>query len=127
MICLRESQCGVYLARICKRGLVPPITNRLSRYLCLSNLRKETDNSPPVRRVCVVGSGPSGFYTAKYLLDRANKDEKLNVHVDMLERLPTPFGLVRYGVAPDHPEVKIVSEQFTEVFWGCLVNIIKYI
>lgn len=70
---------------------------------------------PPIQRVCVVGSGPSGFYTTKYLLEKAAKDDSLNIRVDMLDKLPTPFGLVRYGVAPDHPEVKIVSEQFTEV------------
>jgi hypothetical protein len=71
---------------------------------------------PPVQRVCVVGSGPSGFYTAKYLLERADKEQPhMDLRVDMLERLPTPFGLVRYGVAPDHPEVKSVADQFTEV------------
>ena len=53
-------------------------------------------------RVCVVGSGPAGFYTAYKLL----KQQK-NVQVDMLEALPVPYGLVRYGVAPDHPEVKV--------------------
>jgi adrenodoxin-NADP+ reductase len=49
--------------------------------------------------ICVVGSGPSGFYTSKYLL----KNE--NIKITMLEKLPTPYGLVRFGVAPDHPEV----------------------
>lgn len=61
-------------------------------------------------RVCVVGSGPAGFYAAKYLL----KDHP-RVHVDMLEALPTPFGLVRSGVAPDHPEVKSVMHDFEKV------------
>ena len=51
--------------------------------------------------MAVVGSGPSGFYTAKYLL----RDEAVVAQVTVLDRLPTPFGLVRYGVAPDHPEV----------------------
>jgi NADPH-dependent 2,4-dienoyl-CoA reductase/sulfur reductase-like enzyme len=64
-------------------------------------------------RICIVGSGPSGFYCAKYLLER--KTGLNNVSVDMYDRLPTPFGLVRYGVAPDHPEVKSVEEQFAEV------------
>jgi adrenodoxin-NADP+ reductase len=58
----------------------------------------------------VVGSGPSGFYTAKYLLD-INE----SVRVDIFEKLPTPYGLVRSGVAPDHPEVKTVEETFTLV------------
>ncbi|KAK1286408.1 hypothetical protein QJS10_CPB20g00662 [Acorus calamus] len=52
-------------------------------------------------RVCVVGSGPAGFYTAEKMLKAHDRAE-----VDMIERLPTPFGLVRYGVAPDHPETK---------------------
>jgi ferredoxin/flavodoxin---NADP+ reductase len=52
-------------------------------------------------RVAIVGSGPSGFYAAEALL-RAG----IELRVDMLERLPAPFGLVRYGVAPDHPKLK---------------------
>jgi NADPH-dependent glutamate synthase beta subunit-like oxidoreductase len=63
--------------------------------------------------VCVIGSGPSGFYSTKYLLD--HKIVGLDVRVDMIDKLPTPFGLVRYGVAPDHPEVKSVIDQFIEV------------
>ncbi|XP_021860291.2 NADPH:adrenodoxin oxidoreductase, mitochondrial isoform X2 [Spinacia oleracea] len=61
-------------------------------------------------RVCVVGSGPAGFYTAEKMLKAHPKAE-----VDILDRLPTPFGLVRSGVAPDHPETKIVINQFTRV------------
>ena len=61
-------------------------------------------------RCAVVGSGPAGFYTAKYLLDK-NKA----IHVDILESLPTPYGLVRQGVAPDHQEVKSVMATFMEV------------
>ncbi|XP_065898744.1 NADPH:adrenodoxin oxidoreductase, mitochondrial-like isoform X2 [Dysidea avara] len=60
--------------------------------------------------VCVVGSGPAGFYTA-YKLLKDNPDVK----VDIYEKLPVPFGLVRYGVAPDHPDVKNVINQFTEL------------
>ncbi|KAJ0396024.1 hypothetical protein ATCC90586_006288 [Pythium insidiosum] len=61
-------------------------------------------------RVCVVGAGPAGFYAAKYLLK-----EHDDVYVDMLEALPTPYGLVRSGVAPDHPEVKSVMNDFEKV------------
>ncbi|DAZ95877.1 TPA: hypothetical protein N0F65_009079 [Lagenidium giganteum] len=61
-------------------------------------------------RVCIVGSGPGGFYAAKYLLK-----EHPNAQVNMLEMLPTPFGLVRAGVAPDHPEVKSVISDFEKV------------
>jgi len=59
-------------------------------------------------RVAVVGAGPSGFYTAAALL--ARKD--LAVSIDLVDRLPTPYGLVRYGVAPDHPKIKEVVRVF---------------
>ncbi|XP_063281500.1 NADPH:adrenodoxin oxidoreductase, mitochondrial [Pelobates fuscus] len=62
---------------------------------------------PP--RVCVVGSGPAGFYTAQHLLKHHTE-----VLVDIYEKLPVPFGLVRFGVAPDHPEVKNVINTFTQ-------------
>jgi len=55
--------------------------------------------------VAVVGSGPAGFYAADYLLEAG-------AQVDVLERLPTPWGLVRLGVAPDHPELKTASRIF---------------
>ncbi|PIA56338.1 hypothetical protein AQUCO_00700576v1 [Aquilegia coerulea] len=61
-------------------------------------------------RVCVVGSGPAGFYTAEKMLKAHQGAE-----VDIIDRLPTPFGLVRSGVAPDHPETKIVVNQFSRV------------
>src|SRR5213593_2851838 len=61
-------------------------------------------------RVAVVGSGPAGFYAAGALLDAER-----GVEVDMLERLPTPWGLVRLGVAPDHPKLKSVSRAFERI------------
>ena len=61
-------------------------------------------------RVAVVGSGPAGFYAAGTLLDA-----DVPVEVDMLERLPTPWGLVRLGVAPDHPKLKTVSRAFERI------------
>ena len=62
---------------------------------------------PPIR-VAVIGSGPAGFYAAGHLLKAS--DERLEV--DMLERLPTPWGLVRSGVAPDHPKIKSVTRVY---------------
>jgi len=56
----------------------------------------------------VVGSGPAGFYAAGPLLARG-------AQVDLIERLPTPWGLVRFGVAPDHPEIKAVSRVFEKI------------
>ena len=59
-------------------------------------------------RVCTVGSGPSAFYAAEALL----KAEGLDVRIDVFDRLPTPFGLVRGGVAPDHQKIKSVSKVY---------------
>jgi ferredoxin/flavodoxin---NADP+ reductase len=59
-------------------------------------------------RVAVVGSGPAGFYAADALL----KSDDPPVAVDLLDRLPTPWGLVRLGVAPDHENIKAVSRAF---------------
>jgi ferredoxin--NADP+ reductase len=63
--------------------------------------------------VAIVGSGPSGFFAAASLLKFADlPDSGRDVRVDMLEMLPTPWGLVRSGVAPDHPKIKSISAQF---------------
>src|ERR687894_2539494 len=62
-------------------------------------------------RVAIVGSGPSGFYAAGHLL-KAKSHPDLAVQVDMFDRLPTPWGLVRGGVAPDHPNIKAVSRVY---------------
>jgi ferredoxin/flavodoxin---NADP+ reductase len=62
-------------------------------------------------RVAIVGSGPSGFYAAGHLL-KAKSHPDLVAHVDVYDRLPTPWGLVRGGVAPDHPNIKAVSRVY---------------
>jgi len=59
-------------------------------------------------RVAIVGAGPAGFYAAEHLF----KQKELVVEVDMFDRLPTPFGLVRAGVAPDHQKIKSVTKIF---------------
>ena len=59
-------------------------------------------------RVAIVGSGPAGFYAAGHLL----KAKDRTVEVDVFDRLPTPWGLVRAGVAPDHPNIKAVSKVY---------------
>ena len=66
--------------------------------------------SDPIR-VAVVGSGPAGFYAAGALL----ASEEPEVAVDLIDRLPTPWGLVRLGVAPDHPNIKAVSRAFEKI------------
>ena len=60
-------------------------------------------------RVAVVGSGPSGFYAAGALLSSPHR-----VEVDLIDRLPTPFGLVRGGVAPDHQKIKSVVRAYNK-------------
>ncbi|SEH89465.1 ferredoxin--NADP+ reductase [Mycolicibacterium rutilum] len=62
--------------------------------------------------VAIVGSGPSGYFAASSLLKFADSAEDIDVRVDMIEMLPTPWGLVRSGVAPDHPKIKSISAQF---------------
>ncbi len=62
-------------------------------------------------RVAIIGSGPSGFYAADHLL----KQTSPVIHVDMYERLPTPFGLVRGGVAPDHEKIKSVTKLYSRI------------
>ncbi|ORB55546.1 FAD-dependent oxidoreductase [Mycobacterium persicum] len=62
--------------------------------------------------VAIVGSGPSGFFAAASLLKAADGSDHIDVAVDMLEMLPTPRGLVRSGVAPDHPKIKSISKTF---------------
>ncbi len=59
-------------------------------------------------RVAIVGAGPSGFYAAEHIL----KDADTHAQVDLFDRLPTPFGLVRGGVAPDHPKIKSVIRVY---------------
>ncbi|ORB32228.1 FAD-dependent oxidoreductase [Mycolicibacterium parafortuitum] len=78
--------------------------------------------------VAIVGSGPSGFFAAASLLKHGASGENRDVRVDMLEMLPTPWGLVRSGVAPDHPKIKSISAQFDKIaldprfrFFGNLV------
>ncbi|MFQ5571963.1 MAG: FAD-dependent oxidoreductase [Rhodothermales bacterium] len=62
-------------------------------------------------RVAIIGAGPAGFYSTEHLL----KQEGLVVEVDMFDRLPTPYGLVRAGVAPDHQKIKFVTTVFDRI------------
>ncbi len=62
-------------------------------------------------RVAIIGSGPSGFYAADHLL----RQKDLTVEIDMFDKLPTPFGLVRGGVAPDHQKIKSVTKLYDRI------------
>ena len=64
-------------------------------------------------KIAIVGAGPAGYFTALALQNSCN-DER-NFKIDLIERLPTPWGLVRSGVAPDHPKIKTVSKVFEKV------------
>ena len=64
-------------------------------------------------RIAIVGAGPAGYFAAQALQNLEN--EELNFQIDMFEKLPTPWGLVRSGVAPDHPKIKSVSKVFEKI------------
>src|SRR5262249_58895033 len=67
-------------------------------------------------RVAVVGSGPAGLYTAEALIKQAAAlPAPVQVQVDVIDRLPTPYGLVRYGVAPDHKSIKSIATYLRRV------------
>ena len=62
-------------------------------------------------RVAIFGAGPTGFYAAEHLF----KQKELVIQVDLYDRLPTPFGLVRGGVAPDHQKIKSVTKAYDRI------------
>ena len=64
-------------------------------------------------RIAIIGAGPAGYFTAQ-AFQKAQSDD-LSFAIDMIERLPTPWGLVRSGVAPDHPKIKTVSKVFEKI------------
>ena len=67
----------------------------------------------PQYKIAIVGAGPAGYFAAQALQNLQSED--LQFAIDMIERLPTPWGLVRSGVAPDHPKIKTVSKVFEKV------------
>lgn len=82
-----------------------------------------TDDLGRPLRVAVVGAGPAGFYAAEHL----QKTPDVDVEIDLLDRLPTPYGLVRIGVAPDHQKIKSVTKIYQRIaaqpgtrYYGCV-------
>lgn len=67
----------------------------------------------PHYKIAIVGAGPSGYFAAQALQNSVT--ENLTFEIDMIERLPTPWGLVRSGVAPDHPKIKTVAKVFEKI------------
>ena len=70
-------------------------------------------SSSPIR-VAVVGSGPAGVYACEALLEWADAVDR-EIVVDVVDRLPVPFGLLRHGVAPDHPRIKGIARTLQEI------------
>lgn len=64
-----------------------------------------------MRHIAIIGSGPAGYYTAEAAQKKFGED----VRVDIIDRLPVPFGLIRFGVAPDHQSIKAVSARYEKV------------
>lgn len=83
----------------------PKITERISK-----QTEQAKNSALSDKRFAVVGSGPSGFFTSEALLKQYP-----GASIDLIEKLPVPFGLVRFGVAPDHPKIKSVSQNFTQL------------
>lgn len=80
---------------------------RATRLFCTSRIIQSTAR----KSISIVGSGPSGFYTAYRLLSKSD----IPLKVTLWEKLPVPYGLARYGVAPDHPEVKNCEDTFADI------------
>ena len=70
-------------------------------------------------RVAVVGAGPAGIYASDLLI----RNEDHDIHVDLFEQMPAPFGLIRYGVAPDHPRIKGIVKSLHTVLDLSLIHI----
>jgi NADPH-dependent glutamate synthase beta subunit-like oxidoreductase len=64
-----------------------------------------------VRHIAIIGSGPAGYYTA----EAATKAFGDDVRIDIIDRLPVPYGLIRFGVAPDHQSIKAVAKRYEGV------------
>lgn len=86
------------------------------KWVAASNMRDSVlvDGHDRLHHIAIVGSGPSAFFATAALLKAAESSGDFDVAIDMLEMQPTPGGLVRSGVAPDHPKIKSVSNQFDE-------------
>src|SRR5699024_10027348 len=79
--------------------------------------RGEMSSSQQPFRLAVIGSGPAGVYAAETLLKTKQvKNGELEVSIDLFDRFPTPFGLIRYGVAPDHPRIKGIITALHRLF-----------
>lgn len=95
------AQCTAHITSLSRRR---PHSRYLTLFTSQRRHNSQTVQANRRHRIAVIGSGPAGFYAAYRLL--GNIEDAV---VDMYEKLPVPFGLSRYGVAPDHPEVKVCA------------------
>lgn len=94
--------CAACPQRWHKALIALPVSRPLSVTPLTGSRRSYSSSRDRPPRVGIIGSGPAGFYAARRLQQKVD-----GVKIDMYEMLPTPYGLVRFGVAPDHPEVKV--------------------
>ncbi len=102
-----RQRCAAQLRATLRRHVItggsrPPSSRAYSTYYAPNRARPF--------RLAVIGSGPAGFYASYRVLSKIKE-----AVVDMYEKLPVPFGLVRYGVAPDHPEVKVQNGHLQKI------------
>ena len=100
-----------------------PVSSTSNRWLSSSSSSSSSDTD--ILKIAIVGSGPSGCYTAKYLQSALAKIDR-PATLAIIERLAIPYGLVRHGIAPDHPEVKNVQHDFAKLFTADNSNIQLY-
>lgn len=94
---------GTCCGRAIAKALIPPTSlSATSLTKTQRRFNQHVVRSQRPFRLAIIGSGPAGFYSAYKVMSRIQ-----DAVVDMYEQLPVPFGLVRHGVAPDHPEVKV--------------------
>lgn len=90
-----------FICKACRSGLNVPIQRQKAKHGFPRAYNTALTRDRPLY-LAIIGSGPAGYYTAYRLMKKLP-----DVHIDMYEQLPVPYGLVRFGVAPDHPEVKV--------------------
>ena len=109
------SHLSMMLCRLCSRALLRSSNPSSS----LPSTRRYASGAHKPLKLAIIGAGPSGFYAASRILSSipADSPNGRHVQVDMYERLPTPYGLARYGVAPDHPEVKVGTDALLLAYY----------
>src|SRR5690606_22770121 len=108
----RRSSTGAAETRPSRPGSAPAVAGLALRSGAGDWCDTQERTSMTKLRLAIVGAGPAGIYAADILL---KTERKFEVSIDLFEHLPAPYGLVRYGVAPDHPRIKGVIGALREV------------